>query len=368
MTLIEALDKGLINSPEEFYFVARSLLVKDEKYFDTYDQVFLNYFKGIEIPLDIQEEIKKWLSKPIEEIFKYEIPPELYNKIREGDLDELKRKLEELLRTQKKKHDGGNRFIGTGGQAPIGWGGMHPNGMRLGGYGGMRLASKIAEKRLFRNYRSDQIIDTRSFKVALKKLRKLNRIGSQDELDLDETIDHTCKNCGDIDLIFRKRKKNNIKVLLLMDVGGSMDPFADLVSQLFSAANSSTHFKDFKYYYFHNCIYEHLYENMEMQKRILTAEVIRKYDSNYRVIIVGDAAMAPSELTSYYGNIHTWDETYTPGLVWLNRIKDKFHKTVWLNPEVILSWKPYSRELIERLFPMFELSIDGLEDAIKALV
>ncbi|MHA1820738.1 MAG: vWA domain-containing protein [Promethearchaeota archaeon] len=367
MNLMEALDKGLINSPTEFYYVARSLLVKDEKYFDEYDKVFLHYFKDAELPPQISDMIKQWLESPIEAI-REKIPPELrkyFDNV--ADLEELRERLREMLRIQKERHDLGNRYIGTGGTSPFGWGGHHPGGIRIQGWGGMGMASKIAERRRFRNYRSDQIIDTRQFKVALKKLRKLNRIGAPDELDLDKTIDKTVKNFGDIELVFTKRKKNNIKLLLLMDVGGSMDPFASLVSKLFSAAHSSTHFRKFKYFYFHNCIYTKLYEDIELEKYVPTADILRKYDSDYRVIIIGDAAMAPSELVSTYGSIHIWDETYTPGIVWLNRIKEKFPKSVWLNPEVIGAWKPYTREVIEQIFPMFDLTIDGLDEAIKVL-
>ncbi|MCP4761334.1 MAG: VWA domain-containing protein [archaeon] len=367
LTLMEALDKQLINSPTALYYVARSLLVKDEKYFDIYDKIFVHLFKGAELLPEINEDILNWLNNPGDLLLEGLDPKLIEEMQKRFDLDELRKKLEELLKKQKEQHDGGNQWIGTGGTSPLGWGGQHPGGMRIAGYGGLRQASKIAEKRHFRNYRSDVIIDTRSFKVALKKLRKLTRSG-QEELDLDETIDKTSKNCGDIDFIFRKERKNNIKLLLLMDVGGSMDPFAELVSRLFSAANGASHFRDFKYYYFHNAIYERLYKDIEMESYELTADVIKKYDSEYRVIYVGDAAMAPSELSHIWGAITFGEETYTPAIVWFQKLKEKFKKSVWLNPEIVSGWKPYTRKLIEDVFPMFDLSIDGIEEAIEILI
>ncbi|MHA1728741.1 MAG: hypothetical protein ACTSWY_08405 [Promethearchaeota archaeon] len=428
IALIKTLNKGLINSPMEFYYIARSLLVKDEKYFDLYDQVFLHYIKGAQIPLNIHEELKMWLAQPIN-MLEHKIPRELFDYLRSLDPDALRRKLEEillmerenklkngkkaldniderikrwlgesvdpsvklemlrelydfigtsnpkelmkrleeLLRTQKERHDGGNKWIGTGGTSPFGWGGRHIGGIRIEGEGGMRMASKIAAKRMFRNYRTDRIINTRSYKVALKKLRKLFREGPE-ELDIDGTIDKTCK-IDEIDIVMQQEKKNTIKLLLLMDAGGSMDPYARLVEQLFSAAHGATHFKDFKYFYFHNCIYQRLYKDMELETNVLLADIIKKYDSDYRVIIIGDAAMAPSELTASSGSIYLFDETRSPGIVFLRQIKNKFPKSVWLNPEIIKGgWKPNTRQLIERIFPMYNLTINGLEEAITTLI
>ncbi len=431
MALIESLDKVLINSTIEFYYIARSLLVKDEKYFDIYDQVFMKYFKDIKIPLHIHDELKKWLANPIE-MLKYkipkwlmeyfntldpdelarklemilqrqselpdeesiwtalEIPTALYNEIKQWladpielnrravpkalsdffgttDPQELKRRLEKLLQEQKEKHDGGSKWIGTGGTSPFGWGGEFEGGIRIEGEGGMRMASKIAEKRSFRNYRSDRVLNTRSYKVALKKLRKLFREG-REELNLDLTIKETCRN-DDIEIVLQRERKNSIKLLLLMDAGGSMDPFARLVERLFSAANSETHFfKAFKYFYFHNCVYQKLYNDIEMEDYIPTAEVLKKFDSEYRVIIIGDAAMAPSELNAAYGSIYMYDESYTPGIVILKKIREKFPKSVWLNPEKLTGWKPQTRQVIERVFPMFDLTLDGIDEAIKLLI
>ncbi|MHA1339157.1 MAG: vWA domain-containing protein [Promethearchaeota archaeon] len=367
MALMETLNKGLINSPVEFYYIARSLLIKDEKYFDLYDQAFLHYVEGAELPPLLSDELMDWLDKPVDEL-KQLIPDWMRHYFPDSDIEELLDKFREMLQKQKEEHNFGSQYIGTQGFSPFGHGGRFNGGIRVGGEGGLRMAAKIAHRRKFRNYREDLVIDTRSFKVALKKLRKLNRIGLEDELDLDETIDKTCKNFGDIELVFKKRKKNNIKLLLLMDVGGSMDPHAKLVSRLFSAAHSSTHFRDFKYYYFHNCVYEYLYKDIELEKRVPTADVLKTLDPEYKVIIIGDADMAPSELTATYGAIQIGDETYTPGIVWLKRIKDHFKKAVWLNPDTYVDYKGYTRTLIEKVFPSFPLTIEGLEKAIEELL
>jgi uncharacterized protein with von Willebrand factor type A (vWA) domain len=368
LALIEALDKKLIHTSMEFYYIARALLIKDEKFYDTYDIAFANYFKDKEIPLEISDDLIKALEEDLEQLL-MKIPQEFLEKKYALDIEKLKEELRKKLEEQgSEPHRYGDQMVGTRGTSPFGAGGRHPGGIRIAGYGGMRLATKIAQKRKFRNYRSDRILDVRSYQVALKKLRNLTRESTREELDLDETIDKTCKQFGEIDLVFRKEKKNNLKVLLLMDVGGSMEPFAELVSRLFSAAHKSTHFKEFKYYYFHNVPYTQLYTDIELEKSELTAEVIKKLDPEFRVIIVGDAAMAPNELTHIYGSIHVWEETYTPGVVWLNRIKEKFKKSVWLNPEIIAGWKPYTREVIEKIFKMYDLSIDGLEEAIKVLI
>lgn len=368
LALIEALDKKLIRTSMEFYYIARALLIKDEKFYDTYDLAFAKYFKDKDIPIEIPEDLIKALEEELERL-KLNIPREFYEKIYSMDIEKLKEELRKKLEEQgTEPHKFGDQMVGTRGTSPFGAGGRHPGGIRIGGYGGMRLATKIAQKRKFRNYRSDRILDIRSYQVALKKLRNLTRDSNREELDLDETIDKTCKQFGEIDLVFRKEKKNNLKVLLLMDVGGSMDPFTELVSRLFSAAHKSSHFKEFKYYYFHNVPYTKLYKDIELESSELTAEVIKKLDPETRIIFVGDAAMAPNELTHIYGSIHIWEETYTPGVVWLNRFKDKFKKSVWLNPEMIAGWKPYTRGVIEKILPMFDLSVDGLEEAIKLLV
>lgn len=362
----EAVARGMVNSAEEFYYIARATMIKDEKHFDLFDQAFMHFYKDAEPPKTISDEILKWLNKPFDHLNLEPWERELLEKY---DLETLRRELEKRLQEQKEEHNGGDYWIGTRGRSPFGHSGVNPYGIRIGGYGGLGMAVKIAEQRLFRNYRSDIILDTRQIQIALRKLRKLSRIGQAEELDLPASIKATCKNLGDIELKFVPRKKNNVKLILLMDVGGSMNPFAGMVSALFSAANNMQHFKDFKYYYFHNCVYENLYTDIERQDAIPTADVLRQYDNDYRVIFVGDAAMAPYELLDAGGRIYYYDPfNETPGIVWLKRIREKFPKSVWLNPEIVDRYVATTRGIIAQIFPMFDLTLDGLEEAIEALL
>jgi len=362
--VIDILDKGMIQNTEEFYYIARALLIKDEKYFDAWDQAFEFYFKDAILPQKIRDEIFDWLNRP-PGLALEDLP-----KIEQMDYDwqELRRLFEERMREQDEEHNGGSKWIGTGGKSRFGWNGMNPHGIRVGGSSGHGMAVQVAAKRFFKNYRSDRILDTRQIQMALRRLRRLSRIGAPDELDLDESIRTTCKNGGEIELIFQKRKKNNLKLLLLMDVGGSMEPFASLVEQLFSAANKSTHFKDFKYYYFHNCVYENLFTDIELEIKEPTVEVVKTFDKDYRLIFCGDAAMAPWELTMRYGAIDYFQLNEKTGLEWLHLLKRHFPKAVWLNPEVIGAWISDSRRLISNIFPMYQLTLDGLDEAIEYLL
>lgn len=367
LTLMDSLDKGLArNSLYQFYILSRSLLVKDIKYFDHFDQAFAFYFKGKDLPEKLRKELLDWLKDPMGE-GQMGIPENL-RYLKELELEELFRKFEQRRREQKEKHDGGNQWIGTGGQSPFGNSGQNPQGIRVGGSGGGKSAIQVASLRKFKNYRHDITLDTRQIKVALKKLRKFKRHGIEEELDLDETIDKTARNCGDLELIFRPPRKNQIKLALFMDAGGSMDPFAHLVSILFSAAHGSNHFKDFKYFYFHNCIYEFLYRNIEMDQKVATAKVLRDLDRDYRVIIVGDAAMAPYELTAQYGSIYYYHRNETPGIEWLRRFNRHFKKIAWINPVNKRYWGTYSTEMIREIFEMFPLTLQGLDDTIRALL
>jgi uncharacterized protein with von Willebrand factor type A (vWA) domain len=365
MTLMEALSRGYISSLNDFYYLARSILVKSEAYFDHYDIAFQEYFKGIKAPPEISEEIMNWLKDPFNRMFLTKEDRELLDRM---DLDELLEELEKRLREQTEQHDGGGYWIGRGGVSPFGHSGQHPAGFRIGGSGGGRSAIQIAEQRQFRNYRHDLTLDIRQIEVALKGLRQLNRTGPEDELDLDRTIDATAKNAGDIDLIWRRSRKNKVKLLLLMDVGGSMDPFAHLCSLLFSAAHRSTHFKDFQYYYFHNCIYDYLYKDIQRRDAVSTDYLLHTMEPDYKVILVGDAWMAPSELNSIYGAIYYHEQNHKPGIIRLKQIADHFSHCVWLNPESINYWNEPTITMIKRIFPMFELSIEGLQKAVKKLI
>ncbi len=365
MTLMEALAKGYITNLDEFYFLARAMLVKSEAYYDHYDVAFQEYFKGIETPAEISDQILEWLKDPLNRLALTEEEQFLFDSM---DLDELLAELEKRLKEQTGQHDGGNYWLGRGGTSPFGHSGYHPAGIRVGGESRGRHAIQIAQERRFRNYRSDLTLDVRQIKVALKKLRQLSRIGPEDELDLEQTIDATAKNSGDIELMWRRSRKNAAKVLLLMDVGGSMEPFALLCSRLFSAAHSSTHFKDFRYYYFHNCIYDTLYQDIERQESVSTDHLLRMLESDYKLLLVGDAMMGPWELLERYGAINYYERNDTPGIAWFKRISEHFTRCVWLNPEESHLWIHPTVRMIGELFPMFPLTLDGLGQAVRRLV
>jgi len=365
MTLMEGMQQGCISTLDDFYFLARAILIKSEAHYDHYDVAFQEYFQGIEGPADIAEQIKDWLKDPLTLKRFYEEHPELFNKM---EMAELLKELEKRLKEQTEQHDGGSKWVGRGGTSPFGHSGYNPAGIRIGGEGGGRHAVKIAAERRFRNYASDLTLDIRQIKVALRRLRQLSRTGPEDELDLDKTISATAKNVGDIQLVWRRARKNTVKLLLLMDVGGSMEPFAMLCSQLFSAANSSTHFKDFQYYYFHNCIYDNVYKNIERFEAVSTDHLLHTLESDYKLILVGDARMAAWELTEQYGAIDYYYRNETPGIVWMKRIAEHFTHCVWLNPDEPQYWNHNTVQAIGKLFPMYPLTIDGLEQAMKKLV
>ncbi|NHV97909.1 MAG: VWA domain-containing protein [Thaumarchaeota archaeon] len=364
MTLMDALSKGLAQSSlENFYYLARAILVKNEALYDAYDEAFQEYFSGFEDTLEIRNEIWEWLQI-VRELFTDEEIEAMSNM----SLEELMREFEKRLKEQKSRHDGGSYWIGTGGTSPFGHSGYHPAGIRVGGESRNLRALKIAGERRFRNLRRDVTLDVRQMEIALKSLRILSRIGPADELDLEGTIDATAKNAGELELKWRRSRRNVVKLLLLMDVGGSMDPYAGLCSRLFTAAHSATHFKDFKYYYFHNCIYDKLYTDMERQEWVNTKLVLKTLDSDYKTIIVGDAMMATSELLSPYGAINISDYNETPGIVWLKMVAEHFPYSIWLNPVEPYFWDHTTVSMIRRIFPMYHLTIDGLTEGIRRLV
>lgn len=366
MTVMEAMSKGLVGaSLHRFYRLCRSLCIKNEAYFDLYDQCFAEYFDGIEPGESLLDEVMEWLENPK---FPRDLTDEEKAQIARFEQDEMREMFEQRLREQKERHDGGNRWVGTGGTSPFGHSGHHPDGIRVGGEGGGRSAAQIASDRRFRNLRNDLILDTRQISVALRQLRKFGREGRRDELDLEGTIDATAKNAGDIELLFQPERKNTVKLLLLMDVGGSMTPYTRLSEQLFSAAHKATHFKAFKHFYFHNCPYESLYLNMARRERIPTKKVLQDYDESWFCVIVGDAAMSPYELTSTGGAIDFFHHNDETGLVWMQRIADRFPRTVWLNPDPPHYWNyTVSTRMIREIFSMFPLTLAGLEEAIAEL-
>ncbi len=369
LTFMEAIAKGHVNNTVQLYYVMRSLLVKDHKYYDHFDQCFSYYFGNANVPDVIREEIMDWLKKPAKSVFDFmKLSQEELDMIENYDMDTLRKMLEERLQKQREKHNGGNYWIGTGGTSPFGWGGKHPGGLRIGGSGGMGMAAQIAAQRLFKDYRSDRILDTRQIEIALKKLRKLKKVGAEDVLNIEETIDKTCRNGGEIEFVWEKREKNSLRLMLLMDVGGSMDTFTRMVEQLFSAASKCNHFREFTHYYFHNSLYEEIYEDAAFEEGVPLQDLFRKYSKDLRVIIVGDAAMAPYELFARYGAIDYFQQNETPSIEWIKRFLKHFPHTVWLNPEVPGAWMARSRVAIAKLMPMYQLSLNGLDKAIKELL
>jgi len=366
MMLMQALDGGYVGNLDDFYFMARAILIKSEAHFDSYDVAFQEYFNGVTGPVEIPEEVLKWTREALEQLkFQLGELPEF----EPMTLEELMREFEKRLKEQKEQHDGGSHWIGRRGTSPFGNSGYRPGGIRIGGHGGTMNAIKIAGERRFRNYRDDMVLDVRQIKMALKRVRQLSRIGLEDELDLEGTIDSTARNAGDLELIWQRSRKNAAKVLLLMDAGGSMDPYAALCSQLFSAAHSSDHFRDFQYYYFHNCIYHNLYKDIERRKTVSTEQILRNLESDYKVILVGDAMMGPWELTEKQGAISYFDLNDTPGLSWLKRFERHFTHCTWLNPynDERYWHNTSSINMIGNVFLMFPLTLDGLNRAVRKL-
>ncbi len=367
--LLECLEAGLHDSRiEGFYHVARACLVKSESDFDTFDLVFARYFEGIEGVVELPAELLEWLAdpKPFEEL-----TDEMRAALEHLDLDELMRRYRETMAEQTERHDGGSRWIGTGGRSPFGHGGEHPTGLRVGGPGGKGMAMKVAEDRQFADYRTDVTLDTRNVKLALRRLRQLTRSDGPEELDIDGTIDRTCREAGEIEFVFRPRRKNDVRLLLLMDVGGTMDPYFEPVSRLLSALHEERGLRDFKAYYFHNCVYERVFETGRLMRSesIMTADLLRTYGERWKLMIVGDAAMHPTELESSRGNINPRYETETSGLVWLDRLARHFDRSVWLNPDRPVEWAMSATcRTISSIFPMFHLSVAGLEAGVKGLV
>lgn len=363
LSLMQALAGGHARGDlNTFYHLARCLLVKRESDYDAYDRSFASFFAGIETSA-VSDELLQWLKDPILP----QISEEDRAKLQAFDLDELNSRFRKLLEEQKERHDGGNRWIGTGGTSPFGHGGEHPSGIRVGGAGGGRSAVQVADARRYRNLRSDQILDTRQIGLALRRLKRLENDEGPEELQLDDTIDQSAKNGGEIELVFGPPRRNRIKLLLLMDVGGSMDPYTHLCERVFSAAHAANHFKKFEYRFFHNCVYQRLFSDMQTFAGEPTNDVLKRLDHTWSVVFVGDAWMAPSELTNIYGAIDYGHRNGRTGLEWLGRIRQRVPNSVWLNPQSRHGWNEPTVLMIRRVFPMYELTIDGLTEAVDVL-
>ena len=379
LMLMQALAKGLaFSSLGQFYLLARAVLVKSETFFDQYDQAFAACFAGIETPAEIADEVWGWLADP------FNVPAMTEEERRllaewlgsEADLEELRRLFEERLREQTEAHHGGSHWIGTGGTSPFGHSGLHPGGIRVGGERRSRSAAKVAAERRYRGYRTDVEVGVRQFEVALRRLRRLSsrNEGLPDELDLEETVEKTADNAGRLELRWRKGRRNNVRVLLLMDVGGSTDPYVRLCSRLFTAVNRASHFKELRFFYFHNCVYDWLYTDTScsLDRAISTNGVLRDLPGDYKLIVVGDAEMAPSELLQRDGVIWWGFGNDEPGIDWLRKLRGHFEHSVWLNTVPAAEWEhAYGRFTIGRIrevFPMYELTVDGMTAAVRSLL
>jgi hypothetical protein len=370
LALMEAMDKGVINRDvEDFYYLARTALVKDERNIDKFDKVFGHVFQGLDSlgdAVEAQDLPEEWLRKMTENFLS---PEEMAEIEAMGGFEKLMETLKQRLEEQKKRHEGGNKWIGTGGTSPFGANGYNPEGVRIGqDKSRHRRATKVWDKREFKNYDDSVELGTRNIKVALKRLRKWARTGSPDELDLDATIRNTARQ-GYLDIEMRPERRNSVSVLLLMDVGGSMDPHVKVMEELFSAARAEI--KNLEYYYFHNCPYEGLWKDNRRRRSdvIPTWDVLHKYPSEYKVIVVGDATMSPYEITYAGGSVEHWNEE--PGGLWIQRFVEQFPNFAWLNPVKSGAWEyTGSIQLIRELIGpdrMFEMTLEGLDGAMKEL-
>lgn len=367
LTLLEAIQAGLAgHSMEGFYFLARSSLVKDESHFDRFDQAFGEYFKGIEaipgLEVDLPEE---WLKAMMQK----HLSPEEKARLEKLGWDKLMEEFRNRLKEQKGRHQGGSKWVGTGGTSPFGNNGYNPEGIRVGGESaGNRTAVKVWDQREYRNLDDSVELGTRNIKVALRRLRRFARQGAPDELDLDGTIAATARNAGYLDLLMRPERHNAVKVLIFFDVGGSMDDHVKVCEELFSACR--TEFKHMEYFYFHNCVYDNVWRDSHRRhsERTPTLDVIHKYGPEYKLVFVGDATMSPYEILQPNGSIE-YSNTEA-GAVWLRRLADAYPSMAWLNPEAERTWDYRQsigiiRQILgERMFP---LTLDGLTRAITHL-
>lgn len=366
LTLLEALKQQVIEpSIDEFYRLARLILVKDESHFDRFDQAFGSYYRQLEANLPPGKEIPlDWLLKS----FEASLTPEQKAAIEKLGWDKLMEELKKRLEEQNSRHSGGNKWIGTGGTSPFGHGGYHPEGIRIGGESRNRSAVKVWEERQFRDYDDSVELGTRNLKVALRRLRRFAREGAELELDLDDTISHTARNAGHLDLRMVPERHNAVKVLMLLDVGGSMDDHISRVQELFSAARSE--FKNLEVYYFHNCVYDHVWRSNQRRQanKIPTVDLLHRYNPDWRLIMVGDATMSPYEIIQPGGSVEYHNAE--PGAVWLQRLVSTFPHYAWLNPEPEGLWSyrqsiSMIRDIIhDRMYPV---TVAGLEQAMQLL-
>ena len=373
LRLQKALSTGLVTSVDDFYYSARTILVKSERYFDLYDQVFAYCFKGVEMPEDGGLELDELAKAMLDEWLKD--PKQLADALGmdEDELskyspDELIEYFKKRLQDQDERHDGGNKWIGTGGTSPVGHSGHHPNGMRVGGESRSKSAVKVADERRYKDYSGQGPLTQAMIGEALKRLRHLVPSGPKDEINVDKSIYQTMKNAGEIEIVFDSSLRDRLKVILLIDNGGwSMDQYVAVVQTLFDYAGAQ--FKDVKTYFFHNTIYDIVWEDASRYRKPVKIDSFVKLDPDTRIIVIGDASMAPYELMSRDGSIYVHDRSGKPSMERLKFIVDTFKYTVWLNPVQPYMWEyTHTINVIRNIFPMFELSLDGLEEAITHLM
>lgn len=371
--LAKAVSLGLHNHTlDGFYYLSRALLVHRESDLDRFDEAFLAHFRGVETKAeDFLQKLEEWLKDPkvLESLTEEQIAA-----FQDLTPEEVRKLFEERLREQKERHEGGNKWIGTGGTSPFGNSGENPAGMSVGSgqSAGKRGSGAVgmADARKYRPYRSDLVLDVRQIEVALRKLRQFTREGFEEELDIDASIDATARAFGELEIVMKPPKKSNVRVLLLMDVGGSMEPFAHTCSQLFSAAKRASNFRELKTYYFHNTVYGRLFTTDTLMNPVDVTEILEVVNQRWKVVLVGDAAMAPSELMSsgpWGSPIRRPDGRPLSGLDWLVMLADRFDRAIWLNPDPPQYWAGGTCEVIRQVFPMYHLTIEGLGEAVTYL-
>ena len=371
LMLLEAMQANVVGpqsdacSMDDFYYLSRTALIKDEKHFDKFDKAFGAYFKGVEMLNDFAAEVPmEWLKKILEN----ELTPEQKAAIEKMGWDELMDTLKKRLEEQKERHEGGSKWIGTGGTSPFGNSGYNPQGIRIGGKGGNKSAVKVWDQRAYQDYDDSIELGTRNIKVALRRLRRFAREGAEDEFDLDNTIRSTAANAGYLDIKMRPERHNHVKLLLLMDVGGTMDEHVSRVEELFSAVKGE--FKHLEFFYFHNCVYDFLWKNNRRRfaEKFDTWDVIRKYNKDHKLVFVGDATMSPYEILQPGGSVEYNNEE--AGAEWIQRLTHAYPKFAWINPEPLGVWQyRQSISIIQQLVSnrMFPLTLKGLEDAMRML-
>ncbi len=376
LDLQEALDKGLCESSlTQFYYVARMILVKSETEFDKFDMAFEECFKGAKTETEVGKNMLRWLDKSDMMELAHEEARKHLNQVEEIQVDkeEVEEKFKQRLKDQNEEHNGGSFWIGTMGKTSFGNMGGNVGGVRVGGQTGYQSAFAVVGARKYRDFRDDKVIDNRQFQMALRRLRQFSTKLDipKSELDIDQTIDKTCNNGGYLQIEMMKPRKNAVKLLLLMDSGGTMIPYTRLMNDLFQSVNKSNHFKDVKVYYFHNCIYSKLYKTPECENGdwIDTEWMFRNVGSDYKVIIVGDAAMAPEELYSNTGN-YRGPNGGLSGFEWLHLMKRHYKKIVWMNPKMAPGRAPWreAETAVKEIFPMYKLTVKGLNEAMVKLM